>query len=812
MTPAVATLAAPPVSVERRSLSFYMQWARGFSLAAAFFGLLGLLGWFYENPLLAQLNKNSVLIAPRAALAFVVLGLLMTLYLRDTASRFGQALALFAGAFVFSLGVYNNHEFPEIYAYIEPMLLKNVNGWEFIYRDRMEPLIAYTFFILGPSAMIIPFLKKIPSAARDLLGAVNLVIAGLHTMLILGFLYGTPLSYPVGYKPPSFPSAVASLAMGLAFLAAVGPRNFPLFLFAGPSIRARLLRTFLPVGIVSVVIYGLLSRTVFGPLNPAFSSLVGIFLSTSIIGFLVLRTAHVVSRQIERSVRESEERFSILVESLKDYSMVMLDPEGYVVTWNSGAERFTGYRVQEIIGEHFSCFYLPEDNASNTPASDLAGAKARGSIEKNGWRLRKDGSRFWADVILTAVYDDRGYLRGFSEVTRDVTERRNADENLRQHNDLILMLQKISAAANEAYKVEAAFQSALKLICRQTGWNVGHALTLAPETQELIPGIWHGVSGDAVAQFQKQSDTLRWKSGEGLPGQVLATCKPAFSQNFAADLVPSRAAAAANAGFKSAYAFPVFLSAEVVAVLEFFSFGEFKAEESFMIVMAQVGYQLGQVVERQRVEEKMSASIKEKEVLLKEVHHRVKNNLQIITSLLRLQADGTEDPRVADMFRESQSRVRSMSLVHEYLYKSQDLASIKFSEYLENIVSSLFRSYGLQTENIAMHLDVDESPLNLNTAIPTGLIVTELVANVFKHAFKPGTKGNLWVRFRTLENDFYELVVRDDGQGLKEDIRLDTAESLGLRLVKTLVTQLRGTIEIHRNNGTDFRIKLKKQN
>ena len=373
------------------------------------------------------------------------------------------------------------------------MLLKNLNIWEFIYRDRMEPLIAYTFFILGPAAVISPFLRNTSAAVRDLMGAMSLVVVVVHSMLLLGFLYGTPLGYPIGNKPPSFPSAAASLAMGLAFLGALGPRNFPIFLFAGGAIRARLLRTFLPVGIISVIIYGLLSRTMFGPLNPALSSLLGIFLSTSIIGFLVLRTAHVVSRQIEHSVRESEERFTILVESIKDYAMIMLDPEGYIVTWNSGAARFTGYSADEIIGEHFSCFYLPEDFAAKKPTEDLAEAKAKGSIEKNGWRLRKDGTRFWADVVLTAVYDDNGYLRGFSEVTRDVTERRRVDEELRERNALIQMLQKISAAANESFKVEESFQVTLELICRQMGWPLGHALTFSPETRRT--GVRHLACG-----------------------------------------------------------------------------------------------------------------------------------------------------------------------------------------------------------------------------------------------------------------------------------------------------------------------------
>lgn len=811
MTPVSQTPAHPLPFIERRSITLYLRWALGCSLIAAAIGLLGIAGWLWSRPLLAQLDHHSVLIAPRAAAAFAMLGVAAAFYLHQPSAWPGRVMVIAAGAAVFWLSLANHHEFPKIYGYLEPVLLKNLNVWEFIYRDRMEPLIAYTFFILGPCAIVMPFVQKLPAALRDLVGAVSLIVVGVHIMLLLGFLYGTPLSYPSGYKPPSFPSAAASLAMGLAFLGAVGPRSFPLYLFAGPAIRARLLRTFLPVGIISVVIYGLLTHTVFRPLNPAFSSLLGIFLSTSIIAFLVLRTAHVVSRQIERSVRESEQRFAILVEGIKDYALIMLDADGYIVTWNSGAERFTGYRGEDIIGEHFARFYTPEDYNANKPWDDLMAAKSRGSIEKHGWRLRKDGLRYWADVVLTAMYDDTGALRGFAEITRDVTDRRRADEELRQKNDLILMLQKISAAANEAFKLEDVFQMTLQQICQQMDWPVGHALTLDSETQTLVPGIWE-LKSDAFNQFKEATEGHRWKQGDGLPGRVLATGKAAWTGELPEDARTPRVESAREAGIRCGFAFPIFLGNEVVAVLEFFTTRDERPEMDFLIVMSQVGYQLGQVMERQRIEEQMSLSIKEKELLLKEIHHRVKNNLQIITSLLRLQSESIHDPAVLDMFMESQSRVRSMALVHEYLYQSTDLASVRFADYVRNIVSGLARSYGMLADRLQIHFEIDETPLNLNTAIPTGLILTELVANVLKHAFPDGRTGNLWVKFYTTEHDTYKLIVKDDGRGLDGDVQMDTTNSLGLRLVKTLVSQLHGTVTISREDGTEFNLTLKKQN
>ncbi|MGA6970147.1 MAG: PAS domain S-box protein [Candidatus Binatus sp.] len=144
----------------------------------------------------------------------------------------------------------------------------------------------------------------------------------------------------------------------------------------------------------------------------------------------------VTARQIaEEKMSQSEERFRLLVQGVKDYAIFMIDPEGMVVSWNEGAERIKGYTAAEIIGQHFSCFYLPADVEAGEPARELEMALKDGHIEAEGWRVRKDGSRFWADVIITAVYGPRGDLCGFSKVTRDITERKKAGEDVRVLNE-----------------------------------------------------------------------------------------------------------------------------------------------------------------------------------------------------------------------------------------------------------------------------------------------------------------------------------------------------------------------------------------
>src|SRR5439155_72108 len=307
-----------------------------------------------------------------------------------------------------------------------------------------------------------------------------------------------------------------------------------------------------------------------------------------------------------------------LVESVKDYAILMLDRDGHVVNWNVGAERMTGYTAPEIVRQHVSRLYPGEDIQRETPAQELSRAAAEGRFEAEGWRVRKDGSRFWANAILTPLRDDLGLLWGFSNVTRDITERK-------------------------------------------------------------------------------------------------------------------------------------------------------------------------------RAEEQIATSLKEKEVLLKELHHRVKNNLQVICSLLNLQSESIHDRRVLELLAASQNRVRSMALIHEQLYQSPNLATIDFAEYIRRLALNSFRSYGADADTVSMALKPDEEVMGIDTAVPCGLIINELISNSLKHAFPPGREGEILVDLRSRPDTTCELVVIHPDLVLM-DIRLrgridgvSAAQELGGRLAIPVV-------------------------
>jgi PAS domain S-box-containing protein len=216
------------------------------------------------------------------------------------------------------------------------------------------------------------------------------------------------------------------------------------------------------------------------------------------------------------------------------------------------------------------------------------------------------------------------------------------------------------------------------------------------------------------------------------------------------------------------------------------------------------------ITESKRAEEVVRAALREKELLLKEIHHRVKNNLQITSSLLRLQIPGITDDHARAALQESQDRIRSMALVHEMLYRSPDLSRIDFADYVRTLVLQLFRSYNVDPERIKYELDIHDAIVSIDVAVPCGLLVNELVANSLHHAFPKGRVGKVRISLIT-EPGRYRLSVADDGIGLPPDIDqrpTGGGQTLGLQLVQLLTEQINGRLELKRDGGTAFSISF----
>lgn len=214
------------------------------------------------------------------------------------------------------------------------------------------------------------------------------------------------------------------------------------------------------------------------------------------------------------------------------------------------------------------------------------------------------------------------------------------------------------------------------------------------------------------------------------------------------------------------------------------------------------------VTAARKSETSLRASVLEKEVLLQEIHHRVKNNLQVISGLLDLQRYHITDQRGKQIYKESQNRVITMALIHEELYQARDLAQVEYGPYLKNLVNNLFKSYAVEPERITLNIEAEDIQIVVDTAIPCGLIINELVSNSLKHAFPNGREGKISIIFRQLEEEKYYMEVSDNGVGIPADLDIKKTSSLGLQLVTVLVDQLKGEMEISSTDGTTFAIHL----
>ena len=324
----------------------------------------------------------------------------------------------------------------------------------------------------------------------------------------------------------------------------------------------------------------------------------------------------------------------------------------------------------------------------------------------------------------------------------------------------------------------------------------------------------------AVGAPQRAAAGLRIEPGQGVGEYVLRTGRPWRTAHAAAEArcSPEEQVGASAGEPLAVVAVPILIGARVEGVLyaanpaarpftaqDEESLGRLAAQAAMALHNAQLYRQVqAELVERRKAEARLSASLHEKEVLLKEIHHRVKNNLQIISSLLSLQAEAIADPALLRQFQGSQDRIRSMALVHETLYQAPDLAQLDMARYLHTLSTQLLHAYATDPPRLDVRLQVEPLWLDLEQAVPCGLIVNELLTNACKYAFPAGQAGVVHVQLQRRTAQQAMLVVRDTGVGFPADLAFPQTATLGLQLVGLLTEQLGGTITLERTHGTTF--------
>ncbi len=427
-----------------------------------------------------------------------------------------------------------------------------------------------------------------------------------------------------------------------------------------------------------------------------------------------------------------------------------------------------------------------------------------------------DGAWKWIRSQAKVVARDAsGQARRVAGTSADISERRRAETLRAMGSGVTLVLA-------ESATIDTAMQKILQTICEHLDWACGAFWRWNAKAEQLhVVATWHNGMPDVTAFTEASRDLCleapawrdrsddRQKIEPSTGGPVRQSWRSGIPRwfNDATELPEfSRRLEAASAGLHSAFAFPVLAHTLPLGVMEFYS-GDIKEPDAALLLMLRgIGSQIGQFIQRREAEQALAAALKEKETLLKEIHHRVKNNLQVISSLLNLQARhlGNESVRLA--FDECRGRIQSIGLVHEKLYRSENLARIPLASYTRSLVEEIMRTFTGNSDRMSVQVNIDDTTLAVDQAVPCGLILNELLTNAFKYAFPGERRGTITIRLQSSQAREVMLEISDDGIGLPEQIDLERPTTLGLDLITTLAEQIGAHIVIGRTGGASFRL------
>ena len=509
-------------------------------------------------------------------------------------------------------------------------------------------------------------------------------------------------------------------------------------------------------------------------------------------------------KRMELALRESERMQNDIISFLPDATFV-IDKAGTVIAWNRAMESMTGVKAEEMLGKGDHAYAEPFYGQRRPILIDLVLNKNHAFISRHYMSIQQNGDMITAETSLPLLQGERrilwvialplknvkGEITGAIESIRDITSIRQAEIQLRESEEKFRMLAESTPLAILIHQGDYWVYS------NPAGeWMSGYSCEelysmhywdfVAPEFRQLIRD--RGKQRQKGEQLPRSYDvkfiakdgTEKWASLTGCLIQFRG--KPA-------GLISVVDISERKKAEDALYALTSELEARVL----------------------QRTSELEQEIEhRKAAEATITASLHEKEILLREIHHRVKNNLQIIASLLNLQSRYVKDETSLASIRESQNRVKAMALVHEKLYQSTDISRIDFDDYVRYLGKNLLSFFDLKGKGITFTTDIHDISLDINTAIPLGLIINELISNSLKHAFPEGKTGEISIAVFRHEHTL-SIIMKDNGAGIAEDFDWRNATSLGLRLVISLVEQLQGSIELDRIAGTTFTIVLQEK-
>jgi PAS domain S-box-containing protein len=493
-----------------------------------------------------------------------------------------------------------------------------------------------------------------------------------------------------------------------------------------------------------------------------------------IMGVVLVFRDQTAERAAHEAMRRERLRLRTLIDAMPDYIFVK-DAQSRFVTTNSAHLRAIGAgSLEEVVGktdlelfprELADRYYKDERRIINS---------GEPLIDREERVIEHSGAEKFLLTTKIPLRDEQGHVSGLVGISRDITGRKRAEEALSRSNrelrDTLLQLEQSRDMLQliiESIPVRVFWKDKQ---LRYLGCNTLFARDAGFSHPRDLLG-----KDDFAMGWRGEAEIYR-----GDDRRVIESRQPKMNI-----IEPQTTPKGAKVWLRTSKVPLQVPNGDVIGVLGVYE----------------------DITERKKDEEKLRAALEERGVMLQEIHHRVKNNMQIISSLLRLQSRYAKDDKVQEVLNESQNRIRSIALIHEKLYQSHDFSRIDFSDYLTRMITHLFAIYEVDSRRIKYQVDAKNVQLDIRQAIPCGLIINELITNALKHAFPGGREGEVVVRMRMSDGNGYELAVKDNGVGLPKGFDLRQKESLGFQIVSDLVKQIEGSIEIRRDAGTEIIIR-----
>lgn len=519
-----------------------------------------------------------------------------------------------------------------------------------------------------------------------------------------------------------------------------------------------------------------------------------------------------------KNVSEDKRFLSTLISNLPGYVYRCEEHDGKWCTnfVSNGILDLTGFKAAEFLSEKplsYGDLVLKEDQ-------EIVRKTVQKSInEKSPYQITyriktADGSIKWVWEQGRGVYNKDGKLLATEGFITDISEKKNIEDEIIKKNHELAILNQIGQALSKLAKsdeiINTIFQMSGKLF----------------DTSNLYIGLYdkdlNEISFPIYCIDGKEVSVSSRVFSKGITEYVIKNKIPLFLIKDTMKRLNDMEIEAQGKECKSILAVPMMIGDTAIGVI---TIQDYEHENAYSVsqiellttIASQAAVSLenaklydkvhSELTFRKKTEIELLKSLQEKELLLKEIHHRVKNNLQVMSSLLRLQSRYIKDQTILDIFKESENRIQSMAIVHSKLYSAKDYENIDFADYVKSLISNIVSTYAMLSSRIHIKHEIEKILFNIDTTIPLGLIINELISNAIKYAF-PDHEGEILIKLTHFENNSYELVIKDNGKGIPEEMMQGKSDSLGLKLVTLLTGQIGGNIIINNEKGTEFKIQF----